>query len=325
MGSAADTKEHGSIGTKEHGWKIDVEYQGNQTFCTFCCLLGHTVRLCRKKAQIQGKSVVENKTKSQSESTNKNIRSIQWIAKNGATQATTSKNNVVQQVNMAPKGILKRPEEGINATTKKALFDVGLLTKSETNLQDTATSSMEHADIAKSPVLQDNSQQDNPERIFPQEIISITIPKGPETLDTCLKPTTRPEDTKASGKHTPDQTQGIAVGNQTRDILQTKNQFGLLENLDEEEHGGDKEIAGMSKDNSVPTHASESDNNQMLDNRRTDYGSQEGTYDMSYSQSDRELNNESRHKRKQYQKRRIMSSDPVTRSVAKNGSSTNTV
>lgn len=38
------------IGTsKEQGWKIDLEYQGNPAYCTFCGLLWHTVGLCRNK------------------------------------------------------------------------------------------------------------------------------------------------------------------------------------------------------------------------------------------------------------------------------------
>lgn len=38
------------IGTsKEHGWLIDVEYEGNHAFCVYCGLLGHTIGLCKKK------------------------------------------------------------------------------------------------------------------------------------------------------------------------------------------------------------------------------------------------------------------------------------
>lgn len=47
------------IGTsKEYGWKIDVEYIGNNTYCSNCGLLGHTLGLCRRKSQAEGKSVI---------------------------------------------------------------------------------------------------------------------------------------------------------------------------------------------------------------------------------------------------------------------------
>lgn len=48
------------IGTsKEYGWEVSVEYEGNQAYCDYCRLLGHTIGLCHKKRQIQGKQIDE--------------------------------------------------------------------------------------------------------------------------------------------------------------------------------------------------------------------------------------------------------------------------
>lgn len=52
------------IGTsKEHGWVIDIEYEGNHALCEYCGLLGHIVGLCRKKREAYGKAPMENKEK----------------------------------------------------------------------------------------------------------------------------------------------------------------------------------------------------------------------------------------------------------------------
>lgn len=38
------------IGTsKNYGWSISVEYEGNHTYSQYCGLLGHTIGLCHKK------------------------------------------------------------------------------------------------------------------------------------------------------------------------------------------------------------------------------------------------------------------------------------
>lgn len=48
------------LGTsKENGWFQSLEYEGNNTFCTYCGLLGHVVGLCRKKAHVKGKAKVD--------------------------------------------------------------------------------------------------------------------------------------------------------------------------------------------------------------------------------------------------------------------------
>lgn len=51
------------VGTsKENGWFHDIEYEGNNAYCTYCGLLGHVVGPCRKEAQIQGKTQVVETT-----------------------------------------------------------------------------------------------------------------------------------------------------------------------------------------------------------------------------------------------------------------------
>lgn len=46
--------------SKEHGWFQSIEYEGNNTYCTYCGLLGHVVGLCRKKANVKTKGRVED-------------------------------------------------------------------------------------------------------------------------------------------------------------------------------------------------------------------------------------------------------------------------
>lgn len=46
---------------KDQGWFQEIEYEGNNAYCTYCGLLGHVIGLCHKKAQIQGKSVAADK------------------------------------------------------------------------------------------------------------------------------------------------------------------------------------------------------------------------------------------------------------------------
>lgn len=45
------------IGTsKEYGWLIDPEYEGNHAYCDYCSILGHMVGLCRKNSKVKPKS-----------------------------------------------------------------------------------------------------------------------------------------------------------------------------------------------------------------------------------------------------------------------------
>lgn len=57
------------IGTsKEYGWTIELEYEGNHAYCDYCGILGHTVGLCQKKREDHGKAKsVKGKEKMPSE------------------------------------------------------------------------------------------------------------------------------------------------------------------------------------------------------------------------------------------------------------------
>lgn len=62
------------IGTsKDNGWPITVEYEGNNAFCNYYGLLGHTIGFCRKKRNVQGKlNTVEEKKNKNDEHNSKN-------------------------------------------------------------------------------------------------------------------------------------------------------------------------------------------------------------------------------------------------------------
>lgn len=48
------------VGTsKEHGWFQSIEYEGNNTYCTYYGLLGHVVGLCSKKVHTKGKDRID--------------------------------------------------------------------------------------------------------------------------------------------------------------------------------------------------------------------------------------------------------------------------
>lgn len=49
------------IGTSDdYGWEISLEYEGNHAYCSYYGLLGHTLGLCRKKREEQGKDVASD-------------------------------------------------------------------------------------------------------------------------------------------------------------------------------------------------------------------------------------------------------------------------
>lgn len=110
------------IGTsKYHSWKIDLEYQGNQAFSTFCGLLGHTVGLCRKKQQILGKAVVDDKSDKRTPNPKapQTNRTSQWITKTTRLAKQTGETSDKHDASKPhggpePKGILKRHPDGIS-------------------------------------------------------------------------------------------------------------------------------------------------------------------------------------------------------------------
>lgn len=80
------------IGTsKENGWMIDVEYIGNNTYCEYCSLLRHTIGLCRRKIQADGKLTVTEEKKPASVGT-KNKHNTEWVVKGRAPWASIPNN-----------------------------------------------------------------------------------------------------------------------------------------------------------------------------------------------------------------------------------------
>lgn len=74
------------IGTsKEYGWFIPVEYEGNHAYCAYCGLFGHTVGFCSKKRQDQSKAIATENNNTQLTHTakpnTKHGRKEKWIAK----------------------------------------------------------------------------------------------------------------------------------------------------------------------------------------------------------------------------------------------------
>lgn len=70
------------IGTsKEYGWSIDLEYEGNHAYCDYCGILGHTMGLCKKKREDNGKTKTSRgKEKLQEETWVKGTKE-QWVPK----------------------------------------------------------------------------------------------------------------------------------------------------------------------------------------------------------------------------------------------------
>lgn len=109
------------IGTsRENGWSVPVEYEGNNSFCNYCGLLGHTVGLCKKKRQVNGTSSSDKNEDDKKNTTDsqefKRKENNQWEVKGVASSSrpagtkegeATKKIQNTQQVN----GILKRPSE----------------------------------------------------------------------------------------------------------------------------------------------------------------------------------------------------------------------
>lgn len=109
------------IGTKEHGWLIDVEYEGNHAFCSYCGLLGHTQGLCRKKRQALGKATVDTNPK--------DTPFPEPLAKAGLGKWVAKQKGEIQPT--MPREILKKPEGGIDEDTRKVLQQAGLLSDTD--------------------------------------------------------------------------------------------------------------------------------------------------------------------------------------------------
>lgn len=169
------------IGTsKEHGWVIEVEYEGNHAYCSYCGLLGHTVGLCRKKRQVQGKAPMDTTSKEpmvEKPRNQINKEHGQWIVKdNKANHHKTD-----QSLQHAPTEILKRPESGIHEDTRQALKNVGLLSESENELQspETTTTEVPEGRDKHEGIHRDNSSpQPSQEQ---QHVVMIDLEQHPVT------------------------------------------------------------------------------------------------------------------------------------------------
>lgn len=140
------------IGTsKDYGWLVSVEYEGNHAFSQYCGLLGHTIGLCRKKREVQGKAKMDEgpqtSTKPPAQTSLKISSKGQWVAKDGSahiSQAVTTANqnsnvaaNQIDNLQNSDIGnthekvtIMKNPIERVNSETRQVLLKAGLLSPS---------------------------------------------------------------------------------------------------------------------------------------------------------------------------------------------------
>lgn len=138
------------IGTSnDYGWEISLEYEGNHAYCDYCGLLGHTLGLCRKKTNDQGKAVAtdedERGTGTHKKTTGTNVRREQWVEKNRENgtvmekeKPSSSKGNLSgsmgsERVGLDPKLgdiLLREQENEVSGEVRQKLLDTGLLTQS---------------------------------------------------------------------------------------------------------------------------------------------------------------------------------------------------
>lgn len=129
------------IGTsKEYGWEISLEYEGNHAYCEYCGLLGHTLGLCRKKRDDHGKAVVKDNRERPENNTHrsgKNGRSEQWVMKNkvadpgGEQNLQNNDGQITERTTpQAENLILRNKEHGIGEETRQKLIETGLASHS---------------------------------------------------------------------------------------------------------------------------------------------------------------------------------------------------
>lgn len=126
------------IGTsKEYGWEVSCEYEGNQAFCDYCGLLGYTIGLCRKKRQIQGKQTIEEPQAKQINlkmgQTSKQRDGERWVARGTVTAPSTDRPTDSEKQNdiVSPVAILKKPLDGILDEVRQSPVNVGLVTDTD--------------------------------------------------------------------------------------------------------------------------------------------------------------------------------------------------
>lgn len=145
------------IGTsKEYGWEISLEYEGNHAYCDYCGLLGHTLGLCRKKREDQGKAVAKEGetrvTEPHKLPHGKNNRKEQWVAKNTEvepgkdSETNRAMESAKNTVNKEPTHMEYTPKPGdvlirdhvqdVSEGVLQKLRETGLLTASNSENQD---------------------------------------------------------------------------------------------------------------------------------------------------------------------------------------------
>lgn len=101
--------------SRESGLNIPVEYEGNNSFCNYCGLLGHTVGLCRKEKQAQGKTVaVAEKENTKEHHELKKKENQQWVVKGDTDNDIAPQDTAPKVKTTTPQRvteILKRPAE----------------------------------------------------------------------------------------------------------------------------------------------------------------------------------------------------------------------
>lgn len=142
------------IGTsKEYGWEVSLQYEGNNAYCDYCGLLGHTLGLCRKKRDDQGKAVATDGTNRVQDTKDKprqytgnTARREQWVEKSReadmgmAIDKTNNAHDTIPNNNKAGTSrmeltpmlddILSRDQgNGISEEVRHKLLKAGLITE----------------------------------------------------------------------------------------------------------------------------------------------------------------------------------------------------
>lgn len=136
------------------GWF--VEYEGNHAFCQYCGLLGHTIGLCRKKREVQGKAKMDEGTQNVNQLPAQNSQKIpfkgQWVAKDGSANisqavTTNNQNNKDENQKQSDGGftqervtILKKSNVGANSDSRRVLLEAGLISPPNLELSQQTTS-----------------------------------------------------------------------------------------------------------------------------------------------------------------------------------------
>lgn len=86
--------------TKENGFWQKLEYEGNNTFCTKCGLLGHVVRVCRK-GQPKPKPQAKN-NQPENQAANKEKNHVEYRSKKQPAAIPRQIERKTNEVNQTP-------------------------------------------------------------------------------------------------------------------------------------------------------------------------------------------------------------------------------